>query len=137
MESPGDLQWAHTRRGRSAETGSKGDTQPHHRHRAAYPAVSAAKSHPPLSKIVIGRHQAHEDRAPPPHIKFTPIQAGLRMQVRVTQALFQISLFYTDRPDDVIREIRGEMGRKALRRDSLPKFPRFASCITVPGSLRP
>ena len=69
---------------------------------AAIPAVSAAKESPHVSKIVIG--VIKPTKTGQPHIKFTPIQAGLRMQVRGNSAV-QIFFVYTDRPDDVIREI--------------------------------
>jgi len=69
---------------------------------AAIPAVNAAKESAHVSKIVIGIIKA--TKTGQPHIKFTPIQAGLRMQVRGNSAV-QIFFVYTDRPDDVMREI--------------------------------
>ena len=69
---------------------------------AAIPAVSAAKESPHVSKIVIG--VIKPTKTGQPHIKFTPIQAGLRMQVRGNSAV-QIFFIYTDRPDDVMRGI--------------------------------
>ena len=69
---------------------------------AAIPAVSAAKESPHVSKIVIG--VIKPTKTGQPHIKFTPIQAGLRMQVRGNSAV-QIFFVYTGRPDDVMREI--------------------------------
>ena len=70
---------------------------------AAIPAVSAAKESPHVSKVVIG--VIKPTKTGQPHIKFTPIQAGLRMQVRGNSAV-QIFFVYTDRPDYVMREIR-------------------------------
>lgn len=69
---------------------------------AAIPAVSAAKESPHVSKIVIG--VIKPTKTGQPHIKFTPIQAGLRMQVRGNSAV-QIFFVYTGQPDDVMREI--------------------------------
>jgi hypothetical protein len=69
---------------------------------AAIPAVSAAKESAYVSKIVIG--VITPTKTGQPRIKFTPIQAGLRMQVRGNSAV-QIFFVYTDRPDDVMREI--------------------------------
>ena len=69
---------------------------------AAIPAVSAAKECPRVSKIVIG--VIKPTKTGQAHIKFTPIQAGLRMQVRGNSAV-QIFFVYTDKPDDVMREI--------------------------------
>src|ERR1700704_6768646 len=69
---------------------------------AAIPAVTAAKESASVSKIVIG--VIKPTKTGQPHIKFTPIQAGLRMQVRGNSAV-QIFFIYTDRPDDVVREI--------------------------------
>jgi len=69
---------------------------------AAIPAVNAAKMSPRVSKIVIGVIKS--TRTGQPHIKFTPIQAGLRMQVRGNSAV-QIFFVYTDWPDEVMREI--------------------------------
>jgi len=66
---------------------------------AAIPAVSAAKESPSVSKIVIG--VIMPTRTGQPHLKFAPIQAGLRMQVRGNSAV-QIFFVYTDRPEDVI-----------------------------------
>ena len=69
---------------------------------AAIPAVSAAKESPHVSKIVIG--VIKPAKTGQPHIKFTPIQAGLRMQVRGNSAV-QIFFVYTNQPDNVMREI--------------------------------
>jgi hypothetical protein len=69
---------------------------------AAIPAVNAAKECPGVSKIVIGIIKS--TKTGQPHIKFTPIQAGLRMQVRGNSAV-QIFFVYTDQPDTVLREI--------------------------------
>ena len=69
---------------------------------AAIPAVKAANECSSVSKIVIG--VIEPTRGGRPHIKFTPVPAGLRMQVRGNSAV-QIFFVYTDRPDDVIREI--------------------------------
>ena len=69
---------------------------------AAIPAVSAAKESPHVSKIVVG--VIKPTKTGQPHIKFTSIQAGLRMQVRGNSAV-QIFFVYTDRPDDVMQEI--------------------------------
>ena len=69
---------------------------------AAIPAVTAAKESPSVTKIVIG--VIKPTKTGQIHIKFTPIQAGLRMQVRGNSAV-QIFFIYTDRPDDVMREI--------------------------------
>jgi hypothetical protein len=76
---------------------------------AAIPAVNAAKESPHVSKIVIGIIKPAKNGQP--HIKFTPIQAGLRMQVRGNSAV-QIFFVYTDRPDDVMREITGHWNER-------------------------
>jgi len=72
---------------------------------AAIPAVDAAKASAHVSKIVIGIIKP--TKSGQPHIKFTPIQAGLRMQVRGNTAV-QIFYVYTDRPDEVEREIEAK-----------------------------
>jgi hypothetical protein len=64
--------------------------------------VSAAKESPRVSKIVIG--VIKPTKTGQSHIKFTPIPAGLRMQVRGNSAV-QIFYVYTDRPNDVMTEI--------------------------------
>jgi hypothetical protein len=69
---------------------------------AAIPAVNAAKESASVSKIVIGI--ITPTKTGQSHIKFTPIRAGLRMQVRGNSAV-QIFFVYTNRPDDVIRKI--------------------------------
>jgi len=69
---------------------------------AAISAVNAAKEHPRVSKIVIGIIKP--TKTGQPHIKFTAIQAGLRMQVRGNSAV-QIFFVYTDSPEEVMREI--------------------------------
>jgi hypothetical protein len=43
-------------------------------------------------------------RAGKPHLKFSPVSGGLKMQVRGAHAV-QILWLYTTRPDDVIAEI--------------------------------
>jgi hypothetical protein len=69
---------------------------------AAISAVTAAKESAHVSKIVIG--VIKPTKTGQPHLKFVPIQAGLRMQVRGNRAV-QIFFVYTDRPEDVILEI--------------------------------
>ena len=69
---------------------------------AAIPAVQAAKECAHVSKIVIGAIEPTKHGSP--HLKFTPVQAGLRMRVRGNTAV-QTFFVYTDRPEDVIREI--------------------------------
>lgn len=69
---------------------------------AAIAAVNAAKASPHVSKIVIGIIKPTGTGQP--HIKFTPIQVGLRMQVRGNSAV-QLFFVYTDLPDDVMRDI--------------------------------
>jgi hypothetical protein len=76
---------------------------------AAIPAVNAAKVSSHVSKIVIG--VITPTRAGRPHIKFTPIQAGFRMQVRGNSAV-QIFFVYTDLPDEVMREITEKWGER-------------------------
>ena len=68
----------------------------------AIAAVNAAKDSPHVSKIVIGIIKPAGKGQP--LIKFTPIEAGLRMQVRGNSAV-QIFFVYTSRPDDVMQEI--------------------------------
>lgn len=72
---------------------------------AAIGAVKAANESPYVSKIVIG--VITPTKTGRPHIKFNPVQAGLKMQVRGNIAV-QIFFVYTDHPDDVMREITGK-----------------------------
>jgi hypothetical protein len=69
---------------------------------AAIGAVNAAKASEHVSKIVIG--VIEPTKKGKPHIKFSPVQAGLRMRVRGNTAV-QSFFVYTNRPDDVIRVI--------------------------------
>jgi hypothetical protein len=69
---------------------------------AAIAAVNIAKESPHVSKIVIG--VIEPTKKGQPHIKFSPVPAGLRMRVRGNTAV-QSFFVYTARPEDVIREI--------------------------------
>src|SRR6476660_8646834 len=100
MEAPGDFVAHNTPRG--LLKGSKVTRSHSTVIEAAIPAVSAAKESPRVSKIVIGVIKPTTTGQPP--INVAPIQAGLRMEVRGNSAV-QIFFVYTDRPDDVIREI--------------------------------
>ena len=68
----------------------------------AIPAVQAAKDSKHVSKIGLGI--ITPVRPSNPHIKFTPVSGGLKMQVRGTNAV-QIFWLYTTETDVVIREI--------------------------------
>jgi hypothetical protein len=71
----------------------------------AVPVVEAAKDCPHVTKIALGIITPL--RAGQPHLKFTPMSGGLKMQVRGANAV-QIFWLYTTRPEDVIREIEGK-----------------------------
>src|SRR5208282_1390820 len=68
----------------------------------AVPVVEAAKDCPHVTKIALGIITPL--RAGQPHLKFTPMSGGLKMQVRGANAV-QIFWLYTTRPEDTIREI--------------------------------
>lgn len=68
----------------------------------AVPAVEAAKESKHVTKIALGIIQPV--RPSQPHIKFTPVSGGLKMQVRGNNAV-QIFWIYTTEPDTVIADI--------------------------------
>jgi hypothetical protein len=68
-------------------------------------AVEAAKDCRDVTKIALG--VITPLRAGQPHLKFTPMSGGLKMQVRGATAV-QIFWLYTTRPEEVIREIEGK-----------------------------
>ena len=70
----------------------------------AISAVEAAKHSDHVTKIALGL--ITPIRSGKPHLKFSPVSGGLKMQVRGAHAV-QIFWLYTTRPDDVIREIVG------------------------------
>jgi len=70
----------------------------------AIPAVEAAKASPHVTKIALGIIKPV--RAGVPHLKFTEVSGGLKMQVRGNNAV-QIFWVYTTQPKDVITEITG------------------------------
>ena len=69
---------------------------------SAIPMVEAARDCVHVSKIALG--VITPLRAGKPHLKFTPMSGGLKMQVRGTHAV-QIFWLYTTRPEDAVREI--------------------------------
>ena len=71
----------------------------------AVPVVQAAKECPHVTKIALS--VIKPIRAGKPHLKFTPMSGGLKMQVRGANAV-QIFWLYTTRPADVIREIESQ-----------------------------
>jgi hypothetical protein len=71
----------------------------------AIPMVEAAKECEFVTKIALGIITPL--RAGKPHLKFTPMTGGLKMQVRGANAV-QIFWLYTTRPDDTIREIEAK-----------------------------
>jgi hypothetical protein len=71
----------------------------------AIPVVEAAKECQHVTKIALGI--ITPIRVGTPHLKFTPMSGGLKMQVRGSHAV-QIFWLYTTRPEDVIREIEGK-----------------------------
>jgi hypothetical protein len=71
----------------------------------AVPVVQAAKECPHVTKISLS--VITPIRAGKPHLKFTPMSGGLKMQVRGANAV-QIFWLYTTRPADVIREIESQ-----------------------------
>ena len=71
----------------------------------AVPAVEAARDCPAVTKIALG--VITPLRAGKPHLKFTPVSGGLKMQVRGANAV-QIFWLYTTQPGDVVREIEGK-----------------------------
>ena len=71
----------------------------------AVAVVEAARECPHVTKIALG--VITPLRAGTPHLKFTPMSGGLKMQVRGTHAV-QIFWLYTTRGDEVIAEITGK-----------------------------
>lgn len=69
---------------------------------SAITAVEAARDCPLVSKIALGIITPL--RAGKPHLKFSPVSGGLKMQVRGTHGV-QILWLYTTSPDQVIAEI--------------------------------
>lgn len=72
---------------------------------SAIGAVEAARDCPDVTKIALG--VITPLRAGSPHLKFSTVTGGLKMQVRGTHAV-QIFWLYTTRPDQVIREIESK-----------------------------
>ncbi len=72
---------------------------------SAIPAIEAARECKHVTKIALG--VITPLRAGKPHLKFSPVSGGLKMQVRGTHAV-QIFWLYTTEPDAVIREIEGK-----------------------------
>ena len=70
----------------------------------AIPMVEAARDCAMVTKIALG--VITPLRAGRPHLKFTPVSGGLKMQVRGANAV-QIFWLYTTQPDEVIREMEG------------------------------
>jgi hypothetical protein len=68
----------------------------------AVPLVEAARDCPLVTKIALG--VITPIRAGKPHLKFTPMSGGLKMQVRGTHAV-QIFWLYTTRGDEVTEEL--------------------------------
>ncbi len=71
----------------------------------AVPVVQAAKECPHVTKIALS--VITPILAGKPHLKFTPMSGGLKMQVRGANAV-QIFWLYTTQPEDVIREIESQ-----------------------------
>jgi hypothetical protein len=65
-------------------------------------AIEAAKACRYVSKIALGI--INPVRPSQPHLKFTPVSGGLKMQVRGVNAV-QIIWVYTTEPDKVIAEV--------------------------------
>lgn len=68
----------------------------------AISAVVAARECEHVTKIALG--VITPIRVGKPHLKFSPVSGGLKMQVRGANAV-QVFWVYTTRPDDAIREI--------------------------------
>lgn len=68
----------------------------------AIPAVAAAKLSPYITKIGLGI--ITPVRPAKPHIKFTAVSGGLKMQVRGTNAV-QLFWLYTTEPTIVIKDL--------------------------------
>jgi hypothetical protein len=71
----------------------------------AIPAVAAARDCPHVTKIALG--VITPLRAGRPHLKFTPMSGGLKMQVRGANAV-QIFWLYTTQPEEAMQEIEGQ-----------------------------
>jgi hypothetical protein len=71
----------------------------------AIPAIEAARDCDLVTKIALG--VITPLRAGKPHLKFSPVSGGLKMQVRGAHAV-QIFWIYTTEPDAVIREIESQ-----------------------------
>jgi hypothetical protein len=71
----------------------------------AIPMVQAARDSSYITKIALG--VITPLRAGRPHLKFTPMSGGLKMQVRGANAV-QIFWLYTTQPDEVIREMEAQ-----------------------------
>lgn len=69
---------------------------------SAVPAVEAAKACEHVTKIGLGIITPLKKGEP--HLKFTEVSGGLKMQVRGANAV-QLFWLYTTRPQDVIEEI--------------------------------
>jgi hypothetical protein len=69
----------------------------------AIPVVLAAKESPHVTKIGLGIITPVRAGAQP-HIKFTSVSGGLKMQVRGNNAV-QLFWLYTTEPDTVIKDI--------------------------------
>ncbi len=68
----------------------------------AVPMVETARDSEHVTKIALG--VVTPLRAGKPHLKFSPVSGGLKMQVRGTNAV-QIFWIYTKEPDAVMREL--------------------------------
>ena len=71
----------------------------------AISAVAAARDCEHVTKIGLG--VITPIRAGKPHLKFTEVSGGLKMQVRGANAV-QVFWLYTTRPEDVIRELESK-----------------------------
>ncbi len=71
--------------------------------------VEAARDNARVTKIALG--VITPLRAGQPHLKFTPVSGGLKMQVRGANAV-QIFWLYTTEPDAVVREMEAEWSSK-------------------------
>jgi len=75
----------------------------------AIPMVEAARDSAHVTKIALG--VITPLRAGRPHLKFTPVSGGLKMQVRGANAV-QIFWLYTTQPNEVIRQMESQWNHK-------------------------
>jgi len=71
--------------------------------------VEAARESAHVTKIALG--VITPLRAGRPHLKFTPVSGGLKMQVRGANAV-QIFWLYTTQPNEVIRQMESQWNHK-------------------------